>query len=151
GMRISNTYLSGLVVRNNIISGNKNGVVTISSGVPLAAVTRDHNLESNDPGFVSSGDFRLQPGSPAIDAGHLSLSPVVDLAGLARPQAATVDIGAYEHPFLSVTNDSHSLYLPLVGAGNKSAATVAMAAGETAVAPEAEFVAEGGTPIPDEA
>jgi hypothetical protein len=61
---------------------------------------------SADPVFTSpgTGDFRLQPGSPAIDAGNNSVSPLLqmDLAGNPRLTDATgkgypiVDMGAYE-------------------------------------------------------
>jgi len=51
-----------------------------------------------DPRFVDStaGDYRLQPHSPAIDAG-LVLGYESDFAGLPRPHGATPDIGAHEY------------------------------------------------------
>ncbi len=54
---------------------------------------------TGDPRFVSvtGRDFRLQAGSPAIDAG-LTLSVVLnDLLGDLRPQGLGYDIGAYEY------------------------------------------------------
>jgi hypothetical protein len=54
---------------------------------------------TNDPRFVNtaSADFRLQWGSPAIDAG-LTLSLVAnDLNGVLRPQGVRHDIGAFEY------------------------------------------------------
>ena len=63
---------------------------------------------SADPGFVSAGrDFRLLPGSPAIDAGvaddvyavfrsRYGLDISRDAAGMARPQGGAPDLGAYE-------------------------------------------------------
>jgi hypothetical protein len=68
---------------------------------------------SADPLFVdsASGDFHLQPGSPAIDAGDNAapLLPAVDFDGNSRIVAghaggpAVVDIGAFEfHPTNSV-------------------------------------------------
>ncbi|HEX7556214.1 MAG TPA: choice-of-anchor Q domain-containing protein [Leptolinea sp.] len=52
---------------------------------------------SADPKFVSSTDFHLQSGSPAIDSGF-NLGSVVptDFDGVVRPQGAGNDIGAYE-------------------------------------------------------
>ncbi len=55
-----------------------------------------------DPKFVSPGndvntaDFRLQPGSPAIDRALPSDSPAFDVGGLPRPVGAGPDIGAWE-------------------------------------------------------
>ncbi len=61
---------------------------------------------SVDPGFLSpsTGDFRLQPGSPALDTGNNSAwsLPKADLAGNTRINDATgkgypiIDMGAYE-------------------------------------------------------
>jgi Right handed beta helix region len=46
--------------------------------------------------FVSSTDYHLKSGSPAIDTGTSLDAPLVDLAGGARPSGAAFDIGAYE-------------------------------------------------------
>ncbi|MBI4560140.1 MAG: hypothetical protein HY706_21305 [Candidatus Hydrogenedentes bacterium] len=56
------------------------------------------NLEL-DPQFVDAiaGDVRLRPTSPAIDAGTAVDAPAADIRGVARPQGAGVDIGAYEY------------------------------------------------------
>ena len=53
-----------------------------------------------DPRFVSvqGEDYRLQPGSPAIDAAGPASGPNLDhdFAGTPRPQGSKKDIGAYE-------------------------------------------------------
>jgi len=73
-------------------------------GTSASAGTGD--LEATDPRFISttSGaeNFRLQSlnrgysyDSPCIDAGTSSGAPSTDFAGLARPQGAGFDMGAY--------------------------------------------------------
>ena len=44
----------------------------------------------------AAGDYRLAAGSPAVDRGAPNADLPVDITGLARPQGAGVDIGAYE-------------------------------------------------------
>lgn len=56
---------------------------------------------SKDPLFVSpawgkEGNYHLQSGSPAIDAGTSQTALATDLEGKPRPQGAGVDIGCYE-------------------------------------------------------
>ena len=52
---------------------------------------------NEDPLFVSSGsDWRLQSGSPCIEAADTSSAPVEDLDGQARPFGAEADMGADE-------------------------------------------------------
>ncbi|MCP3141782.1 right-handed parallel beta-helix repeat-containing protein [Pyxidicoccus xibeiensis] len=79
------------VVRNNLAPNYANADV---------GVTVDHNLLVTDPAAVYVNpityDLRLKPGSPAIDVGSASLAPVIDIEGVARPQGAGVDLGAYE-------------------------------------------------------
>lgn len=58
--------------------------------------------QSSDPaGFanVAGNNFRLQPGSPMIDAGLnlLYAGVIIDLDGRSRPVGAEFDIGAYEY------------------------------------------------------
>ena len=62
---------------------------------------KTNNLWSTDPQFMQpdSGDFRLQPCSPAIDAGtNAAVFTATDAAGQPRMQGGTVDMGAYEAP-----------------------------------------------------
>ena len=92
------------------------------------------NLDE-DPLFVDAagGDFRLQEGSLCIDAGTGIDAPTNDLAGVARPQGAGIDMGAYE-------TEAESAVAPAVEVVQASdvAATSATLAGD--------LTSDGGAP-----
>ena len=80
-----------------------NNLAWYSSGAsPGGTPTAQANeLWGVDPMFVDydgsvGGDFHLQPGSPAIDAGATLAEVSEDHDGTPRPQAGAHDIGAYE-------------------------------------------------------
>jgi len=87
----------GTVVRNNLASAPQasDQQLIVGSGSGLVA---DHNLLTSTPGFVSAsaGDFRLESGSPAVDAGAAVPGVFVDWAGAGRPSGNGYDIGAFE-------------------------------------------------------
>ena len=84
----------GHVVRNNILFAPGKLALNDASGASYRAYDNVHN----DPRFVSPAefDFRLQHGSPAIDAGTLDEPIETDIEGTRRPQGQRPDIGAYE-------------------------------------------------------
>ena len=101
-LQIGAATVSAAIAVNNIFFG----VGTITT---QAAATLSHNYSGVSPGFVdaSNYDFHLQAGSPARDAGinpgsgsGQSLMPgseyVHPTAAVRRPEAGTIDIGAYE-------------------------------------------------------
>jgi hypothetical protein len=55
------------------------------------------------PAFGTTGDYHLQNGSPAIDAGTSTGAPHADLEGRLRPQGDGYDIGAFEFTNLTTT------------------------------------------------
>ncbi|WP_374089775.1 choice-of-anchor Q domain-containing protein [Methylomicrobium lacus] len=65
----------------------------------VSGFTEAHGINGGDPKFVglSTNDFRLQAGSPTIDKGTTISGLTYDLDGLARPQGAANDIGAFEY------------------------------------------------------
>jgi hypothetical protein len=101
--------IDGCVIRNNILDG----LACSRQGIRGEL---DHNLwtskgrdfQGERPGDVfesdlhkilvdpDNNDYRLKPGSPAIDAGAETDSRE-DIAGTAVPQGAAPDIGAYEY------------------------------------------------------
>jgi CSLREA domain-containing protein len=105
-----------LAVKNTIVAGN-GGPTGPSDCGTVAMIASDHNLSSDascmftDPGSKQNADAKLGPlganggetdtmallaGSPAIDAGTNEGCPSADQRGVARPQGAACDIGAFE-------------------------------------------------------
>jgi hypothetical protein len=79
---------------HNIVSGN------VEQGLDLAT-GREFGTISLNPLFVNyrpdgTGDYRLQPTSPGIDAGIPDGAPATDILGIPRPRGAGIDIGPYE-------------------------------------------------------
>lgn len=58
-----------------------------------------NNMLNMDPRFVNAaaGDFHLMAGSPAIDAADPAATEAADFDGVARPQGAGRDLGAFEY------------------------------------------------------
>jgi len=102
------------LLRNSIVWGNTPETVQ---------ATLDHCVAEQDPRFTSNGafdfarfttiqimgidqqipdfiidagDYHLQSGSPALDAGLSAGAPSIDIDGTSRPQGQGIDIGAYE-------------------------------------------------------
>jgi parallel beta-helix repeat protein len=81
-------------LRNNLVFGNRAGDL-LNRG---SATVEESNLLGVDPQFVdpSGGNFRLRPGSPALDRGTPVQWITTDLAGTRRPLGGAPDIGAFE-------------------------------------------------------
>jgi len=80
---------------NNNVNYNCGGQNILVTGKPSNTVT-------SNPMFMNYtgdryGDYHLQPGSPAIDRGSTAGAPTKDYDGVARPQGAGIDIGAFEY------------------------------------------------------
>jgi len=76
---------------NNLLFANTTDYVS------TASQTGANGNISADPLFVdqAAGNYRLQAGSPAINAGSILNAPAVDFDGTSRSGA--IDIGAFEH------------------------------------------------------
>lgn len=101
GFNIAPIYLNqpvygtfnGLSVENNLYYQNNNNAGLYLHPVPLNK-TEQNNITDN-PDFVSSSDFHLQTGSPAIGSGiNVGLTTDFDGINYSSPPA----IGAYEFP-----------------------------------------------------
>ncbi len=107
---------TALAVSNTIVSGNSAAGVA-SNCVTLAVLNSTNNLSSDescgfsDAGSKQNADPQLGPladnggptdtmalpaSSPAVDAGTNAGCPATDQRGVARPQLARCDIGAFE-------------------------------------------------------
>jgi nitrous oxidase accessory protein NosD len=111
GIAFDNPQALIVVIRNNICSQNSGPQITLGTQVNPANCQVDHNLINGptdtygvdyvkgDPRFIDPvrGDFNLQAGSPAIDAGSSVAAPGTDCRGVVRPRGAGYDIGASEY------------------------------------------------------
>jgi predicted outer membrane repeat protein len=105
-------FLATTVIANSILWGNT-AVIGPQVYNNISTATTIHHCDIDQPGFESgngnmrrdplwadpeAGDFRLQAGSPCIDAGTLDALglPELDFEGGPRVSGASVDIGAYE-------------------------------------------------------
>lgn len=94
GIRESGATGGGNLYLNNTVAANG------EDGLDLAAGSESGTL-TVDPGFVDyeqdgSGDYRVLPVSPMVDAGTEAGAPPFDIDGVNRPQGGNVDIGVYE-------------------------------------------------------
>ena len=55
---------------------------------------------------ATHNDYRLSPSSPAIDHGTTLTDVTTDILGVARPQGAYYDVGAYEFAAAGVAPQS---------------------------------------------
>ena len=88
---------SGNTISNNF-SGGAHGNVTGISGIASGVDVKFNRLASD-----GTGDFRLQPTSPALNAGTQNDAPPRDFAGTVRPQGVAVDAGCFETPVGATT------------------------------------------------
>ena len=103
--QIANMYGGSAVVGTSIVQGGYTGTGNFDAD-PLFVAPISATLAP-----TTSGNHRLRYGSPAINVGTaLSFATNVDLAGLPRVAAGTVDRGAYEAQiFAVVTLDGNGL------------------------------------------
>jgi len=86
--------ISNLSLENNIFYQNGNRNLPLYSGITPSNNTTQNNIIAN-PLFVSTSNFRLQSGSPAIGAGLRIATITTDFEGSATKNPPS--IGAYEY------------------------------------------------------
>ena len=140
---------SPVVLYNNDVYSNT-VLATATDYVGLPNATGTHNNISADPILANYriGDFRLQQGSPCVDAGlTTALVPELpDVGGSNRVVGAAVDVGAYESTGARLNVPTPIIYVSAAGNNVNDGLTWATAkrtvqAGITAVAPH---VVQGG-------
>lgn len=103
GGGIYNDASSSPTVTNCILWDDAPDEISGSATVTFSCVENGPSNDGNitdDPLFVDGTDpdpLRLTPGSPCIDTGTAAAAPATDILGIARPQGAGFDMGAYEH------------------------------------------------------
>jgi hypothetical protein len=107
GGGVSYGTLDNCILWGNTGTTNPNwsGVGSVAHCCTTPLPPGDGNI-TNDPAFADapSGNYRLMPGSPCIDAGtNAAVMTAADLDGNARIVFGTVDMGAYE--YVVSTND----------------------------------------------
>jgi hypothetical protein len=143
-------------VANSIVYGNGGSNL---GGIPSGSVVPSVALTTSNPKFnnPSAGDFSLQAGSPAIDAGTNSVQglPFLDYSGRLRVASATgagqgtVDMGALE------ANSLYPLVFPLAANGSQSSLGGAFTTGIALLNPNSSTAQlnvtaynGSGTPLP---
>lgn len=102
---ISDDSLDGFSADHNAVTDR----FTTNGGDSVLSLAEWRSETGNDPNslvasssnlFANAGgdDYTLSPTSAAIDAGQALADVPTDLLGVARPQGAGFDIGAYERP-----------------------------------------------------
>lgn len=147
-------------IRNSIVWGANtasNEIDRSGATQPLPAVSYsdidqdgyagiDGNLDE-DPTFAApaDGNYRLQAGSPCLNAGTGIDAPENDLDGVTRPQGAGIDVGAYEFEEADVESPT----IAVVSAADVAATSAALAGNLTGTggAPTTVYAFWGENPV----
>ncbi len=115
GIYLRDAEITNVDIKNNIIYDSRNNgwnhvsnegnspSITVGNNLydktPVLENATDSNPIVGNPSFVdaNNGNFYLQSGSAAIDAGIIIPEVPEDKDGVARPQGSAYDIGAYEY------------------------------------------------------
>jgi hypothetical protein len=119
-INIANGQAPGLNSDFNIVSDR----FTVDDGDTVLTLAEWQALGYDDNSFIAAADdlfvsaadddYRLRPGSPAVDAGKDLPAVTADIAGSSRPSVAGFDIGAYEF----VEDTQSTVWLPMLTHGS---------------------------------
>jgi parallel beta-helix repeat protein len=95
---ICTACVTGTVSNNNAVVGrfSVNGTMTDLNGWRTRTGDTASFVATDAQLFTAATDLTLKSGSLAIDKGLATGAPTVDVLGVARPQGAGIDLGAYE-------------------------------------------------------
>lgn len=96
--------VQGIVTANNTLAANNSGGNCSGAVTNLNSLSDDGSCSGFTQvttaalalGALTNGTIPLNAGSVAIDAGNMGVCPSTDQRGVARPQGAGCDVGAYE-------------------------------------------------------
>jgi hypothetical protein len=94
GIREAGESGNGNRFLNNLLWNNGRDVIQINGGTEAGTIVADPQFVNFQPD--GSGDYRLEPTSPAIDTGEPEVAPKVAFDRAPRPQSGGVDIGPYQ-------------------------------------------------------
>ncbi len=80
---------------NNNVFDNEAGGMDLQTGLETGTIDASPEFVDFQPD--GTGDYRLLPNSPIIDAGTTEGAIGMDIVGTPRPRGGGVDIGVYEH------------------------------------------------------
>jgi parallel beta-helix repeat protein len=90
------TGAAGNVIKNNLFWGNEVGDIPTDERLTRGLTFIDQNNTIADPRFIGDSNYRLQIGSPAIDAALSPYTQPDDYDFISRPRGVASDIGAFE-------------------------------------------------------
>jgi parallel beta-helix repeat protein len=90
---------TGHIIKNNLLWGNAGGNIPSDERLTRGLTFVNQNNNIADPRFVSVSNYRLQSGSPAINAALNPYTQPDDYDFIPRPQGVASDIGAFEFQF----------------------------------------------------
>jgi hypothetical protein len=79
---------------NNNVFGNEDGGLQLQTGSEMGTIVADPSFVQFEPD--GTGDYRLLPTSPNVDAGTDMGAPGIDFMGTERPQGGGIDVGVFE-------------------------------------------------------